>query len=168
MKEVIQENKQTRVLAQSSLHHLSWFSSILFVLRMLQSWCGSNQFHSAQRCYLLQTSGKQLLSAKLTKSSGEKIEVHIAFSSSLSRVGGVSLLLVQRNVADVYGVCRSGESSLSQIAMVGCSPFTREEGISIKINSSSLGGELSKQGEVVPLQLVAFGNPLLMLELQAP
>lgn len=118
--------------------------------------------------YLFQLVGKRCWSARLTKSSGEKIEVHIAFISSLSYVGGVSLLLVQRNVADVYAVCRSGESWLSQIAMVGCSPSTREEGISIKINSSSLGGELSKQGEVVPLQLVDFGNPLLMLELQAP
>lgn len=77
-------------------------------------------------------------------------------------------MLEQSNAADVYGVCRSGESSLSQAAMVGGSPSTGEEGISIKINSfSSQGGELSKQGEVVPLQLVDFGNPLLMLELQA-
>lgn len=66
-------------------------------------------------------------------------------------------------MVDVYGV-----RSLSQAAVVGCSPSTGEEGISSKINSSSSqGGELSKQGEVVPLQLVDFGNPLLMLELQA-
>lgn len=77
-------------------------------------------------------------------------------------------MLEQSNVADVYGVRRSGESSLSQAAMVGCSPSTGEEGITIKINSSSSqGGELPKQGEVVPLQLVDFGNPLSMLELQA-
>lgn len=94
--------------------------------------------------------------------------MHTAFHSSLSCTGGLSLSLVQSNVADVHGVCRSGESLLSQTVMVGCNPSTGEEGISIKINSSSPGGELSKQGEVVPLQLVDFGNPLLMLELQAP
>lgn len=89
-------------------------------------------------------------------------------SVAVSVVLGGCLFLEQNNVADVFGVCRSGESSLSQAVAVGCSPSTGEEGISIKINSSSSQGrELSKQGEVVPLQLVAFGNPLLMLELQA-
>lgn len=91
-----------------------------------------------------------------------------AFSGGLGYTRGLSLLLEWSNVAGVHGVCRSGESSLSQAAVVGCSPSTGEEGISIKINSSSLqGGELPKRGEVVPLQLVDFGNPLLMLELQA-
>lgn len=94
--------------------------------------------------------------------------MHTGFRGSVSSTGGLSLLLAQSNVADVYDVCRSGGSSLSQAEMVGCSPSTGEEGIGIKINiSSSQGGELSKQGEVVPLQLVDFGNPLLMLELQA-
>lgn len=71
-------------------------------------------------------------------------------------------------MADVHGVCRSGGISLSQAAVLGCSSSTGEEGISIKINSSSSqGGELSNQGEAVPLQLVDLGNPLLMLQIQA-
>lgn len=59
------------------------------------------------------------------------------------------------------------KSSLTQRGMVGCSPSTGEEGITIKINSySSQEGDLFKRMKAALLQMVGFGNPLLMPELQ--
>lgn len=65
----------------------------------------------------------------MTEPSGAKMGVLRASSGSRSGTGGLLLLREWGDVADVYGVCRSGGIAPSQAAVVGCSPSTGEEGI---------------------------------------